>query len=113
MHELGVTESIASICIRHGQSNGAKRILKVNVKLGALTGIVDHYVGFYWDMVTKDTIAQGSELSFLKIPAVALCPHCEEEFDIIEYDLTCPKCGKMSSELVSGREFMVESIEIE
>jgi len=113
MHELGVTESIASICLKHAQGNNAKRVLKVNVKLGELTGIVDHYVAFYWDMVTKDTIAQGAELSFTKVPVVAHCPTCDEDFEVVEYDLTCPRCGKADTELISGREFMVESIEIE
>lgn len=113
MHELGVTESIASICIRHAQASKATRVLKVNVKLGELTGIVDDYVAFYWDMVTKDTIAQGSELIFNKVPVVAHCPDCDEDFDVVEYDLTCPKCGKTETEIVSGREFLVESIEIE
>ncbi|MEW6555697.1 MAG: hydrogenase maturation nickel metallochaperone HypA [Actinomycetota bacterium] len=113
MHELGVTESIASICIRHAQASNAKRVLKVNVKLGELTGIVDNYVAFYWDMVTKDTVAQGSELVFNKVPVVARCPDCDENFDVVEYDLTCPKCGKTETEIISGREFLVESIEIE
>ncbi|MDD3717818.1 MAG: hydrogenase maturation nickel metallochaperone HypA [Actinomycetota bacterium] len=113
MHELGVTESIASICLRHAQSNRARRVLKVNVKLGELTGIVDHYVAFYWDMVTKDTIAQGAELNFTKVPVVSHCPDCDEDFTVVEYDLTCPRCGRADTELVSGREFLVESIEIE
>jgi hydrogenase nickel incorporation protein HypA/HybF len=113
MHELGVTESIASICLKHAQASNAKRVLKVNVKLGELTGIVDHYVAFYWDMVTKDTIAQGAELNFIKVPVVAHCPDCGEDFEVVEYDLTCPKCGKVETELISGREFLVESIEIE
>lgn len=113
MHELGVTESIASICLRHAQANGARRVLRVNVKLGELTGIVDHYVAFYWDMVTKDSIAEGSELSFTKVPTKAYCPACSEEFAVEEFDLTCPKCGKADADLISGREFMVESIEIE
>ena len=113
MHELGVTESIASICLRHAMSNNATRVLKVNVKLGELTGIVDHYVSFYWDMVTKDTIAQGAELNFIKIPVVAHCPDCDEDFEVVEFDLTCPRCDRPDTELVSGREFLVESIEIE
>jgi hydrogenase nickel incorporation protein HypA/HybF len=114
VHELAVTESIAAICLKHARRNNARRILKVNIKLGELTGIVDHYVSFYWDMVTKDTIAEGSELHFNKIPVVARCTACGEEFHVEEYDLTCPKCGKVDhTELVSGREFTVESIEIE
>jgi hydrogenase nickel incorporation protein HypA/HybF len=113
MHELGVTESIATICLRHAQGNNASRVIKVNVKLGELTGIVDHYVAFYWDMVTKDTIAQGAELNFIKVPVVSHCPDCDDDFKVVEYDLTCPRCGKAENELVSGREFLVESIEIE
>jgi len=113
MHELGATESIAAICLRHAQANKAKRVIKVNVKLGELTGIVDHYVAFYWDMVTKDTIAHEAELNFIKVPVVAHCPDCDEDFEVKEYDLTCPKCGRKDTELISGREFMVESIEIE
>ena len=113
MHELAVTESIASICIKHAEANKARRVIKVNIKLGELTGIVGHYVSFYWDLVTKDTVAQGSELNFIKIPVKAYCPKCREEFPVEEYDITCPSCGKVDTELVSGREFLVESLEIE
>lgn len=113
MHELAVTESIAAICLKHAQANNAQRVLKVNIKLGELTGIVDTYVSFYWGMVTKDTVAQDAELNFIKVPVVAYCPHCEQEFPVEEYDLTCPRCGQTDTELVSGREFTVESLEIE
>lgn len=113
LHELGVTESIAGIVLRHAKMNGATRVVKVNIKLGELTGIVDHYVSFYWDMVTKDTVAQGAELNFIKVPTVAHCSRCEDDFRIQEYDLTCPRCGETASEIISGREFLVESIEIE
>jgi len=113
VHELGVTESIAGIVLRHARMNGAKRVLKVNIKLGELTGIVDHYVAFYWDMVTKDTVAEGAELNFIKVPTMARCARCEEDFHIQEYDLTCPRCGEIASDIISGREFLVESIEIE
>jgi len=113
LHELGVTESIARIVLRHADMNGAERVLKVNVRLGELAGIVDHFVSFYWDLVTRDTIAQGAELNFIKVPAKAHCNSCGEEFRIREYDLTCPRCGELAGEIISGREFLVESIEIE
>ncbi|OFW56820.1 MAG: hypothetical protein A2V52_02785 [Actinobacteria bacterium RBG_19FT_COMBO_54_7] len=113
MHELAVTESIASICLKHAEQNGAHRIVRVNIKLGEMAGIVDHYVSFYWDMVTKDTVAEGAQLNFIKIPIRAFCPHCNKEFAVKEFDLICPECCKGDGELVSGREFLVESIEIE
>ncbi|MEJ5187069.1 MAG: hydrogenase maturation nickel metallochaperone HypA [Candidatus Geothermincolales bacterium] len=114
MHEMAVTESIASICLRHAERHGARRILRVNIRLGELTGIVDRYVAFYWDMVTKDTIAEGASLNFTRVPVKARCNLCGREYPVGEdLDLTCPGCGEVDSDIVSGKEFTVESIEIE
>jgi hydrogenase nickel incorporation protein HypA/HybF len=113
MHELAVTESIIDICLKHAYRNHARKITKVNLVLGELTGIVDQCVTFYWEMLAKDTIASGAEICFRKIPVRARCRECNEEFGVQEFDLTCPRCGNLKSELISGREFQVESIEIE
>ncbi len=114
MHEMAVTESIASICLKHAERHGARKVLQVNIRLGELTGIVDRYVVFYWDVVTKDTIAEGAKLNFTKVPVRARCQRCGDEYPVgEELDLTCPHCGELDSEIVSGKEFTVESIEIE
>jgi hydrogenase nickel incorporation protein HypA/HybF len=113
MHELAVTESIISICLRHANANGASHVRKVNMVIGELAGIVDQCVTFYWDMLAKDTIAAGAELHFDRVEVKAVCRECGREFKVEEFDLTCPACGAAKSELISGREFRVESIEIE
>ncbi len=113
MHELSVTESIISICLKHAYMNNANRIKKINITLGELTGIVDQCVTFYWDMLAKDTIAADAELCFTKVPVRAKCTSCGKEFRVKEYDLTCPRCGNQKADLLSGREFQVDSIEIE
>ena len=113
MHELSVVESIVDISLKHAERNGAKRIVKINLVLGELTGIVDQCVTFYWDMLAKDTIAADAEIVFRKVPVVARCTGCGKEFTPEELDLTCPSCGSVKAELVHGREFQVESIEIE
>ncbi len=113
MHELSVVESILDISLRHADQNGASRIVRINLVLGELTGIVDNCITFYWEMLAKDTIASKAEINFRKVPVVARCTACSEEFTPEEHDLTCPKCGEVKAELVHGREFQVESIEIE
>lgn len=113
MHELSVVESILDISLKHAERNGAKRIAGINLVLGELTGIVDNCITFYWDMLAKDTIAADANINFRKVPVVARCTVCGEEFTPEEHDLTCPKCGEIKAELVHGREFQVESIEIE
>jgi hydrogenase nickel incorporation protein HypA/HybF len=113
MHELSVVESILDISLKHAERNGAKQIVKINLVLGELTGIVDQCITFYWEMLAKDTIASDAEIVFRKVPVVARCTSCGKQFTPEELDLTCPSCGENKAELVSGREFQVESIEIE
>lgn len=113
MHELSVVESILDISLKHADRNDARRIVKINLVLGELTGIVDQCVTFYWDMLAKDTIAAEAEINFRKVPVVARCTACGKEFTPEELSLVCPACGADRAELVSGREFQVESIEIE
>ncbi len=113
MHEMAVTESIIGICLRHAEANDATRIRKVNIVLGELAGIVDQCVTFYWDMLAKDTIAEGADVEFTRIEVRAICRACNAEFKVQEFNMVCPSCGSGQTELISGREFRVESIEIE
>jgi hydrogenase nickel incorporation protein HypA/HybF len=113
MHEMAVTESIIGICLKHAEANNATCIRKVNIVLGELAGIVDQCVTFYWDMLAKDTIAEGAEVEFTRIEVRAVCHECDSEFKVEEFNMVCPSCGSGKTELISGREFRVESIEIE
>jgi len=113
LHELSVTENIIDICLRHAQKHGARRIVRINLVLGELTGIVDQCITFYWEMLAKDTIAAQAELVFRKVPVVARCRECGKEYRPEDLQLTCPACGCDRAELVSGREFRVESIEVD
>ncbi|MFN2270088.1 MAG: hydrogenase maturation nickel metallochaperone HypA, partial [Anaerolineae bacterium] len=51
MHELSITESILKIALRHAEQAGAKRITRLNLVIGELSGVVGESVQFYWDMI--------------------------------------------------------------
>ena len=99
--------------MKHANTSNAVKIKRVNLTLGELAGIVDKCISLYWDIIAKDTIAEGAELDFVRVQAEALCAKCKRQFEVKEFNLTCPDCGTVSSELVAGREFRVESIEVE
>jgi hydrogenase nickel incorporation protein HypA/HybF len=113
MHELPVTESILEIVLRHAAGTDSKRIEQINLVIGELASIVDDSVQFYWDIISKDTPAQGARLAFKRIPAEMLCLTCQNRFhpDYGGYD--CPICGGINLRITAGREFFVESIEVE
>ncbi len=114
MHELSITQSVLDIVLRHAMQSNAQRILGINLVIGELTGFVDDSIQFYFDFMSKDTLAQGAELNFERIPARVRCHICGAEYAPPDSRLwACPECEALGGEIVSGREFSVASIEIE
>ncbi|MCL7451415.1 MAG: hydrogenase maturation nickel metallochaperone HypA [Anaerolineae bacterium] len=114
MHEYSVTQSILDIALRHAQRAGARRILAVNLTIGELTGFVDESIQFYFDFMTRDTMAAGAELHFERIAARVRCHACQAEYAPPDHRLwSCPECNALGGEVIAGREFAVASLEIE
>jgi hydrogenase nickel incorporation protein HypA/HybF len=113
MHELSVTESVLDIVIRHAQQANAHRVTGIDLVIGEYASIVDDSVQFYWDIISKDTPAVGAQLRFRRIPAELACQSCGHRYhpDLDSY--ACPECGSSRVQIVAGREFYVESIDIE
>ena len=113
MHELSVTESLLEIALRHAEGAGAQRIVRLNLVIGELSSIVDDSVQFYWDIVSRDTIAEGAELHFERVPATLRCLGCEHTFPLNGRDYTCPACGGKKVAAAGGDDFRLESIEVD
>lgn len=113
MHELSITQNILQIAMEHAEKAGAKKIRRINLVIGALSGIVDESVQFYFDFVSKGTPAEGAQLVFEKRPARFRCRACSQEFAIREGDWTCPACQAPGAEIIAGQEFHMDSIEVE
>jgi hydrogenase nickel incorporation protein HypA/HybF len=113
MHELGVTQNILQISLEHAKKAGANRIRSIHLVIGALAGIVDESVQFYFDFVSRETMAEGAKLVFRKVPASFRCGSCGKEFEFRGENWTCPACQSPGPEILTGREFFMESIEVE
>jgi hydrogenase nickel incorporation protein HypA/HybF len=113
MHEMAVTQSILDIAVEHARRAGAARILQINLVIGEMSGIVDDSVQFYFDFLSQDTLAQNAKLVFDRRPAVYRCRECEATFKPEGLNWDCPLCGALAFEVVSGREFQIDSIEVD
>jgi hydrogenase nickel incorporation protein HypA/HybF len=113
VHELTVTESVLRLALEHAERAGARRITCINLVVGEVSGIVDESVQFYFDYVSKDTMAEGAQLMFERQPARLRCRECGHEFALRDGDWSCPACQALAGELIAGREFYMESLEVE
>jgi hydrogenase nickel incorporation protein HypA/HybF len=113
MHELSITENILEIAIRHAEKAQASKITNLYLVIGQLSSVIDDSIQFYWDILAKDTKAEGATLHFRRIPVVIRCHQCELEFAPESGDLTCPACGSDRINILKGEEFSLEAIDVE
>jgi hydrogenase nickel incorporation protein HypA/HybF len=111
MHELPITQNILEIALRH--AGDAKRITCINLVIGDLSAVIGESVQFYWDIISKGTIAEGATLHFERIRACFHCKDCGHEYRPDGRKFECPQCGSDQVNLIAGQEFRLESIEIE
>lgn len=112
MHELEIVQQVVDRAVAQAQAAGAGCITGLNLVIGALSDISPESVQFYFDLVSEGTPAAGAQLSFRWIQPEMRCHTCSREFTWAPEQDTCPHCGARGYELVRGREFYLESIDV-
>lgn len=62
MHELAVTESLLAIVVQSAKENRAQKVTDITLSIGALSSIIDDSVQFYWNHISKGTVAEKATL---------------------------------------------------
>jgi hydrogenase nickel incorporation protein HypA/HybF len=113
MHELSVTQSALEIALRYAADAGATRITSLHLVIGDLSSIIDESVQFYWDIISRSTIAEGAVLQFRRVPVTMQCSACGHTYTPARGTLACPGCHSDQVRVIGGDEFRLDAIEIE
>lgn len=113
MHEQSLTEKVLRIVLAEARHHQARQVTKVTLTVGELSGIVPESVELFFQILAAETAAAGAKLEFKIAKALLFCPCCQTQFDKRSGDFFCPSCGGLGRLTDAGREFQVESIEIE
>jgi hydrogenase nickel incorporation protein HypA/HybF len=114
MHELPITQNILQIALQHAEKEGAKRIIALNLVIGQLSTVIDDSIQFYWPLISEGTIAQGASLNFKRVKAKLRCGVCNTVYELEDGQLrSCPNCDSYQVNVLAGKEFQLESIQIE
>jgi hydrogenase nickel incorporation protein HypA/HybF len=113
MHEQSIVESLLALALESAHKAESKRILKIYLVVGELSGVVEDAVSFYFNFLSRDTIAAQAILSFKHVPAQLRCRNCDTIFVPERRDFHCPACSQGQVDIVSGRELYMDRIEVE
>ena len=59
MHELGISRNIVAIV---GEAANGRRVRRITLEIGKLSGVMPHAVEFCFDLAAEDTKAAGAIL---------------------------------------------------
>lgn len=113
MHEYGITESLLKIVENKATETGVEKVLKIRLVVGPLTGFVPDSISFYYETLSKGTIAEGAVLEFEEAPIRLRCRECATEFTPETRDWVCPSCGSTGADVTGGRELFIKDMEVQ
>jgi hydrogenase nickel incorporation protein HypA/HybF len=113
MHELSIAQSIADSAREHAAGRGARRVLRIGVRVGELSGVSADALRFCFEMTVRHTDLDGAALEIEEVPVRYRCPACGQEFHPVDFLADCPACRAAGSAMVAGDELGMSFLELE
>jgi hydrogenase nickel incorporation protein HypA/HybF len=113
MHELSVCQALVDQLRDLATRESAQRITRVLLRVGPLSGVVPDLLAHAFPIAAAETIAEGAALAIEDARVRVRCRTCGAETDAEPGSLVCGGCGDFRTDLVSGDELLLVSVELE
>jgi hydrogenase nickel incorporation protein HypA/HybF len=104
MHEMSLTVSIMDIIFEYARTKGFSKVNAVRLSFGTLSGIEPKALEFAFEVLSKDTLAQGARLEYDREPIIITCLDCDMDSTVEEFPSLCPLCKADDVVLKAGTE---------
>lgn len=112
MHEVSLCENIIRQLQDSAEQENFNRVKTIWLEIGRLSHVTGEAMSFAFDMVAKNSLAEGARLEIVNVPALGRCTECdgitamEQRFDV------CGACGHYPLSVISGEEMRIKNIEV-
>ncbi len=113
MHEIGIAEAILDAVRAETRQHPGLIARKVAIRVGELAGVDPDALQFSFEALVQGTPLDLVQLEIEICPRLHLCPDCQIEFRVIDFDSRCPRCGQQLTKCVSGDQLEISHLEME
>lgn len=110
MHELSILKEMIRIVEDTISDQNVSAVMRIVLQVGELSSIYPDYLRELYPMAAYKTALEGSALEIEVIEGTALCLDCNNVFNIVQNDGTCPFCKGKQYRILSGTEFILKEI---
>lgn len=112
MHEMSICESILGLIRDQAQSQNFSKVERVCLEIGPLSGVEIEALKFGFDVVMRDTLADGARLEIIETAGTAWCMPCGQSVAIEQRFDACPLCGSHQLQVTAGEELRIKELEV-
>ena len=94
------------------RQQGFTNVTAVWLEIGQLAGVEVEALKFCFDVVTRDSLAEGARLEIVALPGSGWCMECSLTVPMSEVFGECPQCGGHRLQVTGGTEMRVKELEV-
>jgi hydrogenase nickel incorporation protein HypA/HybF len=113
MHEFGLMQSVLEKVEASAREAGAERVTEIRLVIGEMREVVDEAMEFAFEALAPGTLSADARLVMTRVIPKSRCLQCGHSFEHDRFHWSCPACDSLSTELMAGREFYMDAIEVD
>ena len=110
---MSIAQNVIDIVKDEMVRNDVIKLRSIHLSVGKMSAIVPEALTFCFEIVIEGTELEGTKLTIDMAPLIGYCHVCNKEFEIEDYNFTCPTCGDKDIETISGRDLTIIEIEVD
>lgn len=112
MHELSICQAVVEQVERIARQHEAT-VASITLKIGPLSGVEAMLLEQAYPLATAGTALARAKLLIDTVPVRVRCRVCGQESGAAPNRMLCAACGDWQTDLVSGDEMLLASVELE
>ncbi len=118
MHEAGIALNLIDavqgrLASEPGAAGPGARVAAIHVRVGELAGVSTEALDFAFEYLSAGTPLAGARLVFDHVPLTVRCQACGRTTPVEDLVFRCGACGSERTQVESGRELEVRTVELE
>ncbi len=113
MHELALCQALLEQVLGTARERGAHRVTAIVLRIGPLAGVEPGLLRRAYSVASAGSVAAEARLAVEEMPVRVRCMKCNAEGEASMGDLSCRSCGYWRTQLISGDELLLASVELE
>lgn len=113
MHELAVAQALVEQVDNVIRQHKAASASLIRVRIGPLAGVVPELLASAFPLAAAGHAMEHATLDLVAAPITVRCQTCGAETEAAMNRLICGACGDWHTQVISGDELLLESVELE